>query len=111
MLRPPQGLNRWRARGQGVRRAALNQPVKAGQRRAQASTIAQIKVTTAVMGAMVARRQQRLKMPRPDAYDAKQERPDQGRWVAAVKACGYVQARLAVRKEMAVAAGGALEMA
>ena len=55
MLRPPQGLNRWRARGQVVRRAALNQPVKAGQRRAQASTIAQIKVTTAVMGAMVAR--------------------------------------------------------
>ena len=43
--------------------------------------------------------------------DAKNERPDQGRWVAAVKACGYVQARLAVRKEMAVAAGGALEMA
>ena len=67
MLRPPQGLNRWRARGQGVRRAALNQPVKAGQRRAQASTIAQIKITTAVMGAMVARRQQRLKLPRPDA--------------------------------------------
>ena len=43
--------------------------------------------------------------------DAKNERPDQGRWVAAVKACGYVQARLAVRKEMAVAAGGALEIA
>ena len=43
--------------------------------------------------------------------DAKDERPDQDRWVAAVKACGYVQARLAVRKEMAVAAGGALELA
>ena len=70
VLRPPQGLNRWRARGQVVRRAALNQPLKAGQRRTQASTIAQIKVTTAVMGAMVARRQQRLKMPRPDAYPA-----------------------------------------
>jgi hypothetical protein len=43
--------------------------------------------------------------------DARHERPDQSRWVAAVKACGYVQARLAVRKEMAVAAGGALAIA
>ena len=72
VLRPPQGLNRWRARWRArwrpVRRAALHQPVKAGQRRSQASTIAQIKITTAVMGAMVARRQQRLKMPRPDAH-------------------------------------------
>ena len=48
----------------------MNQPVLAGQRRAQASTIAQIKVNTAVMGAMVARRQQPIKMPRPDAYAA-----------------------------------------
>ena len=42
---------------------------------------------------------------------AKHERPDQSRWVTAVKACGYVQARLAVRKEMAPAAGRALEIA
>jgi hypothetical protein len=43
--------------------------------------------------------------------DARHERPAQARWVAAVKACGYVQARLAVRKEMAVTAGSALEIA
>jgi hypothetical protein len=43
--------------------------------------------------------------------DTRHERPDQGRWVAAVKACGYVQARLAVRKEMAVAAGDTMEIA
>ena len=43
--------------------------------------------------------------------DTKHERPDQSRWVAAVKACGYVQARLAVRTEMAPAAGRALEIA
>ena len=42
--------------------------------------------------------------------DQRNERPDQARWVAAVKACGYVQARLAVRKEMAPAAGRALEL-
>ena len=43
--------------------------------------------------------------------DAKNKRPDPARWVAAVKACGYVQARLAVRKEMAPAAGRSLEVA
>jgi hypothetical protein len=32
-------------------------------------------------------------------------------WVAAMKACGYVQARLAVRKEMAPATGRNLEVA
>lgn len=32
-----------------------------------------------------------------DAWD---DRPDPARWVTAVKACGYVQARMAVRKEM-----------
>ena len=43
--------------------------------------------------------------------DSRHERPDQGRWVAAVKACGYVQARLAVRKEMAPATARSLEVA
>ena len=43
--------------------------------------------------------------------DARHEQPDQSRWIAAVKACGYVQARLAVRKEMAPTAGRALEVA
>jgi DNA-binding helix-hairpin-helix protein with protein kinase domain len=41
--------------------------------------------------------------------DARNERPDPARWVAAVKACGYVQARMAVRKEIAPA--HALEVA
>ena len=45
-----------------------------------------------------------------DAH-SRHERPDQGRWVAAVKACGYVQARLAVRKEMAPATARSLEVA
>ena len=43
--------------------------------------------------------------------DSRHERPDQARWVAAVKACGYVQARLAVRKEMAPATARSLEVA
>lgn len=43
--------------------------------------------------------------------DARSERPDLSRWVAAVKACGYVQARLAVRKEMAPSTARALTVA
>ena len=63
----------------------MNQPVLAGQRRAQASTIAQIKVTTAVMGAIVARRQQRIKMPRPDAYGVRDDVVCNLRWSWEVK--------------------------
>ncbi len=43
--------------------------------------------------------------------DSRHERPDQGRWVAAVMAGGYVQTRLAVRKEIAPATARSLEVA
>ena len=65
----------WRA----LRRAASNQLVLAGQRKVQASTTTQIKVTTASLAVRVAGLQQRLKMPRQDAYSS----PTEGACVSA----------------------------